>query len=49
MAYFLALLELARWGILRVNQESMYDAISIDYDEEAAEARFAELVAGESQ
>ena len=48
VAYFLALLELARWGIVRVSQATMYDAISIKYDEDAAEARFAELVSGEN-
>lgn len=47
VAYFLALLELARWGIVRVAQESPIDVISIRYDDVAAERRFAELVAGD--
>ncbi len=39
VAYFLALLELARWGIIRVTQEDPNAAISMSYDEEAADQR----------
>lgn len=44
VAYFLALLELARWGIVHVSQSAPDDAIAIEYDCDAADARFAELV-----
>jgi segregation and condensation protein A len=44
VAYFLALLELARWGIVRVSQETPEGAIAIAYDAEAADHRFAELM-----
>jgi segregation and condensation protein A len=44
VAYFLALLELARWGILHVRQEQMDGAIAIEYDEVAAERRFQMMV-----
>ena len=47
VAYFLALLELARWGIVRVSQADAAAAIDIEYDREAADIRFAELVANE--
>ena len=47
VAYFLALLELARWGIVRVAQVSPIDAITIRYDDDAARDRFAELVTGD--
>ena len=47
VAYFLALLELARWGIVRVSQSDATAAIDIEYDREAADTRFAELVANE--
>ena len=47
VAYFLALLELARWGIVRVDQDAPEAAIHIRYDEVAAEARFEELVSEE--
>lgn len=46
VAYFLALLELARWGIVRVSQDEGDDAIAIIYDEEAAERRFTEAISG---
>jgi segregation and condensation protein A len=49
VAYFLALLELARWGIVRVTQAVSDDAIAIRYDADAADARFAELVAAEDR
>ncbi len=44
VAYFLALLELARWGILRVHQEQMDGTIEIEYDAEAADRRFDTMV-----
>lgn len=47
VAYFLALLELARWGIVHLSQEDPSAAIDIRYDREMADARFAELVAGD--
>lgn len=47
VAYFLALLELARWGIVHVSQPSPDEAIAIAYDRIAADARFAELVTGD--
>ena len=47
VAYFLGLLELARWGIVRLSQEDPSAAIDIRYDREMADARFAELVAGD--
>lgn len=46
VAYFLALLELARWGIVRVSQEHLDASISIRYDEEAAERSFQQAIAG---
>lgn len=48
VAYFLALLELARWGIVHVSQEDPDDAIVIAYDRRTADERFAELVAPEA-
>ena len=47
VAYFLALLELARWGILHVHQERMDGAIAIEYDDMAAQRRF-QMMVGES-
>ncbi|MGI9529488.1 MAG: segregation and condensation protein A [Acidimicrobiia bacterium] len=44
VAYFLALLELARWGIVRVAQDTPEAAIHLNYDPDAADARFEELV-----
>jgi len=44
VAYFLALLELARWGILRVHQEKMDGTIEIEYDAKAADRRFDTMV-----
>jgi segregation and condensation protein A len=44
VAYFLALLELARWGIVRVTQDQIDDAIEIQYDERTAELRFRTMV-----
>jgi chromatin segregation and condensation protein Rec8/ScpA/Scc1 (kleisin family) len=40
VAYFLALLELARWGIVRVTQINPMSNIDIRYDELAADQRF---------
>lgn len=39
VAYFLALLELARWGIVHVTQAEPFTAISMAYDRQAAENR----------
>ena len=47
VAYFLALLELTRWGIVRVHQDAPEQVISIRYDAEAADARFTELITAE--
>ncbi len=47
VAYFLALLELARWGIVNVHQSEADAAIEITYDEKAAEHRFREIVGTE--
>jgi segregation and condensation protein A len=47
VAYFLALLELARWGIVHVSQTEPDAAIVIAYDRLTADERFAELVAPE--
>lgn len=44
IAYFLALLELARWGIVRVTQLDPFARIAMSYDEEAAERRFRTLL-----
>lgn len=35
IAYFLALLELARWGVLRVSQENAHDSIAVVYEADA--------------
>ena len=47
VAYFLALLELARWGIVRVSQERPEGAIHIEYDSDAADRRFEEAITAE--
>lgn len=47
VAYFLALLELARWGIVRISQEAQYAAISLTYDEDAADERFQTMIGTE--
>lgn len=44
VAYFLALLELARWGIVRVSQEESSPIIDIRYDKVAAERRFNAVI-----
>ncbi len=44
VAYFLALLELARWGIVRVSQDVGESRIAIEYDREAADNRFRAML-----
>ncbi len=44
IAYFLALLELARWGILRVSQAEGAPSIDVRYDPDAAELRFRAML-----
>ncbi|MCL1588542.1 MAG: segregation/condensation protein A [Actinomycetia bacterium] len=48
VAYFLALLELARWGIVRVTQGDIDDPIEISYDEQAADQRFRLMIGMEA-
>ena len=45
VAYFLGLLELARWGIVRVSQEERFAPIVVEYNE--AGASFDALIRGE--
>ena len=45
VAYFLGLLELARWGIVRVSQEERFAPIVVEYNE--AGASFDALIGGE--
>ncbi|MGI9667942.1 MAG: segregation and condensation protein A [Acidimicrobiia bacterium] len=47
VAYFLALLELARWGIVRVSQDDPEASIQIRYDSSRADRPFDELLAAE--
>ncbi|MEN8040363.1 MAG: ScpA family protein [Actinomycetota bacterium] len=47
VAYFLALLELARWGIVRVSQDEPNANISLSYDEQAANERFEAMLGSE--
>jgi len=47
IAYFLALLELARWGIVRVNQSEGDAHIALAYDEIAADDRFRAVLDAE--
>ncbi len=49
IAYFLALLELARWGIVRVTQSDPNDAISLSYDEHAAGKRFESMLSSQGE
>lgn len=49
VAYFLALLELARWGIVKVHQEQIDQSIEIEYDEDAAEERFRIMIGMEME
>jgi segregation and condensation protein A len=44
VAYFLALLELARWGIVQVSQEHPDSAIVMSYDEQTADDRFQAML-----
>lgn len=47
VAYFLALLELARWGIVRVSQNDWASSIDLRYDQQAADDRFNTIVGQE--
>jgi hypothetical protein len=47
VAYFLGLLELARWGILRVSQDDRHAPIVIGYSEAIATERLEALLSGE--
>jgi chromatin segregation and condensation protein Rec8/ScpA/Scc1 (kleisin family) len=47
IAYFLALLELARWGIVRVNQTEGGTTIALAYDADAADQRFRAILDSE--
>lgn len=47
VAYFLGLLELARWGIVRVSQEDRFAPIVVGYSETEAAERFDALMRGE--
>ncbi|GMQ84622.1 MAG: hypothetical protein BMS9Abin07_0186 [Acidimicrobiia bacterium] len=47
VAYFLGLLELARWGIVRVSQEDRFAPIVVGYSEIEAAERFDILMRGE--
>lgn len=49
VAYFLALLELARWGIVKVSQEDQFAAISLSYDQESADDRFQTMIGFEGE
>lgn len=49
VAYFLALLELARWGIVRVSQDEPDSAISMSYDRQAADDRFQTMLGTEGE
>ena len=44
VAYFLALLELARWGIVRVSQDGPDAAITVSYDQQSADDRFQAML-----
>ena len=44
----IALLELARWGIVRVSQGDIDDPIEISYDEQAADQRFRLMIGMEA-
>jgi len=47
VAYFLGLLELARWGIVQVSQEDRFAPILVGYSEGDATERFDALMQGE--
>jgi len=49
VAYFLALLELARWGIVKVHQGQIDETIEIEYDEQTADERFRTMIGMEKE
>ena len=49
VAYFLALLELARWGIVRVSQDEQFAPIELSYDQKAADDRFETMLGLEGE
>ncbi len=49
VAYFLALLELARWGIVQVSQDDPNSAIIMSYDEQSADSRFEAMLGYEGE
>ena len=49
VAYFLALLELARWGIVQVSQDDPNSAIIMSYDEQSADDRFQAMLGYEGE
>lgn len=49
IAYFLALLELSRWGIVHVTQTEPFSTITLTYNEEAAERRFRSVIGIEGE
>ncbi len=49
VAYFLALLELARWGIVHVSQDQPSAPISLSYDQQAADDRFRAMLGTEGE
>jgi segregation and condensation protein A len=49
VAYFLGLLELARWGIIRVAQDDRFAPIIVSYSESEAGERFDALIRGEEE
>jgi chromatin segregation and condensation protein Rec8/ScpA/Scc1 (kleisin family) len=49
VAYFLALLELARWGIVQVSQDDPNSAIIMSYDEQSADDRFQAMLGHEGE
>ena len=49
VAYFLALLELARWGIVRVTQAEPSSPISMSYDHQAADDRLETMLGTEGE
>jgi len=48
VAYFLALLELARWGIVAVEQQTIHDPIHVSYDESSAGAAMEAMLRGDA-
>jgi segregation and condensation protein A len=49
VAYFLALLELARWGIVQISQDDPNSAIIMSYDEQSADDRFRAMLGHEGE